>query len=150
MAQPEDVKLQLCVNATEGAAGTDDINGDVVDTSGFTSVTFVCVMGAIVAGAATVLKAQEDDNDAVGFGDASDLAGTAITIADDDDNKIVVLTVKHPLKRYIRPVVTRATEDATVAALVAVLNGAARKAPITDHADVTTRETHVSPVAGTA
>ena len=63
------------------AAGTSDQNSTAVDMTGFESVQFIAMFGAIVSAAVTSVKlATSSDNSAW-----NDLLGTAITIADDDD-----------------------------------------------------------------
>lgn len=137
-------KISLVVTPTEGAAATSDINGASVDMQGFEGVTFICTMGAITSTAVTSIKAQQSTDDSA----FSDLEGTAQTIADDDDDKVFYIDVYKPQKRYVRPVIDRATANAVVASVVAVQYGA-RKAPVT-HGPGVSGEAHVSPDEGTA
>jgi hypothetical protein len=146
-ALSEDVVTQLAINATEGAAGTSAINGDIADMAGFDGVRAVLVMGAITATAVTSLKWQQGD--ASDLSDAEDVAGTGITIADDDDDKVFISDIVRPEKRYVRPVVSRGTANAVVASCV-VEKYMAKELPVTQHADVGTLETHFAPVGGTA
>lgn len=137
-------KISQCVTTTEGAAGTSAINGSSVDMSGFEEVTFVVPFGAIVSGAATSIKAQ-GSNDNSTF---TDLEGTSQTIADTDDNKTFYINVVKPTYRYVRPVVSRATQNATVGGVVAIQSDA-RSIPVS-HGTNVSGELHVSPAAGTA
>ena len=78
-------KLTRVSNAV--AAGTTDINSSSVDMTAHDGVLFVVAFGAITATAVTSIKAQQSSDD--GVADAwSDLAGTAVTVADTDDNKL--------------------------------------------------------------
>ncbi len=143
----ENFKIQRVSNAV--AAGTTDINSSSVDMQGSESVTFVVALGAIVAGAVTSVKAQQSSDD--GVADAfADLAGSAITVADDDDNQLVALEIVRPRERYVRCTVDRATQNATVDGIVALL-GAPKLAAVThDTATVVGSEVHASPGEGTA
>jgi hypothetical protein len=55
------------------------------------------------------LKVQQDT--ASGMGAAADLAGTNIAVADDDDNQAFWIDVKRPRERYLRLVISRATQN---------------------------------------
>jgi hypothetical protein len=139
-------KLQRVSNAV--AAGTTAINSSVVDTARFEGVLFLVMMAAIVAGAVTSIKLQHGD--AADLSDAADLEGTSVAVADSDDNKIVYLDVKRPLKRYVRVVVSRATQNAAIDGIVAIGYGAGVIPPTHDVATVAGGEVHVGPAEGTA
>jgi len=140
-----DVKVTVMSNAV--AAGTSDVEPTTIDMQDFESVMFIVTFGAIVAGAATTVKAQQSA--ASGSGEA-DLLGTSQTVADDDDNQAFVIDLVRPGKRYVRPVVTRATQNSTVESIIAIQYNT-RKSPTTqDATTVGGIETHVSPAEGTA
>lgn len=140
------VKLQRVENAV--AAGTTAVETDVVDVAEFEGVLFVIAMGAITAGAVTSAKAQQGA--ASDLSDAADLEGTSVTIADDADNKLVYVDVKNPRERYVRCVVSRATQNAVIDGITAILYGP-RVVPTThDSATVATGESHVAVAEGTA
>lgn len=102
-------------------------------------------MGAITSGAATICKVQGSlDNSAW-----SDLAGTGQTIADDDDNRAFVLDVPFPRHRYLRCVVTQATQDSVVDSVLA-LQYLPKSEPVTHDTTVGGVELTPSPAAGTA
>lgn len=128
------------------AAGTSAINGAVVDMQGYEGVLFIAGFGAITAGAVTSLKAQQGDQS--GGGDQADLAGTAVTVPDTASNKLAFLDVFRPTKRYVRGVVSRATQNAVLDFLIAIPYGSRKKPPALD-ATVTSGKTVVSPDAGT-
>jgi hypothetical protein len=139
-------KLQRVENAV--AAGTTAVESDVVDVAGYEGVMFVIALGAIVSGAVTSAKAQQGA--ASDLSDAADLLGTSVTIADTDDNKLVYLDVNQPRERYVRCLVSRATQNATVDGITAILYGA-RVVPTThDSATVAGGEAHVAVAEGTA
>ena len=127
-----------------GAAGTTDITGATCDCQRAGGLQIEVVMGAIVAGAVTTIKAQGSDDDST----YADLAGTAQTVADDADNKVFYVDIVRPLHRYLKLIVARATQNATVGAALAHKYGPI-KAPVTQGTNVS-GETHYSPAAGTA
>ena len=130
------------------AAGTSDVTSDTVDLdadNGYRGVQFMVALGAIVSGAVTSVKVQESSDDSAW----SDLAGTSITVADTDDDKIVVTDIYKPNKRYIRCIVDRGTQNATVDGVFALLYENNLEA-VAQPSDVVGAEVHVSPAAGTA
>lgn len=129
------------------AAGSTDVNGDVVDTSDCEGVVFITGFGAITAGAVTSCKVQQDT--ASNMSGAQDLAGTSQAVLDTDDNKIVIQDVFRPVKRYLRSVTKRATQNAVVDFQLAIKYGV-KTQPISNDATVSSREVHVSPAEGTA
>lgn len=126
----KNVKVVRVSNAV--AAGTSEIDATAVDMAGYEGVMFVVAFGAIVAGAATSIKGQSGA--ASDGSDAADLAGTNITVADTEDNTVSVLDIYQPTDRYVRPVVLRATQNATVDSIVAVLYNGKRHADALDTA----------------
>lgn len=98
------------------AAATTDINSSSVDMAGYQSVTFYVQFGAIVSGAATSVHAEQSADDS----SFADLEGTNIAVADTDDNKIAILEIDSPSDRYVRCVVDRGTQNATVDSILAV------------------------------
>lgn len=129
-----------------GSAATTDLTSEAIDTSGYEGVAIVVGFGAIVSGAVTSIKVQECDTSG---GTYADLTGTAITVADTDDNKIAVSSIFKPLKRYVKVVVDRGTQNATVDFGLALLYGA-HEVPVDTDSMTIAVEKHVSPVAGTA
>lgn len=140
-------KIVRVMNAQ--AAGTaDTLAGTGVDTKGFDAVEFVALLGAITATGTATLKAQQSDDDGVADG-YSDLLGTGVAAADDDDNKLLRLDVNDPLKRYVRPALVRATANVVVDGIIAVLYKADEE-PVTQHGTVAASEWHHAPEEGTA
>lgn len=130
-------------------AGTTVQTSSAVDMSGFDGARFTFLMGAITAGAVTSCKLQQSSDD--GSADAyADLAGTSVTVADDDDNQVVVIDVYRPRERYLKAIISRATQNAVIDGIL-VEQYCGRKQPTTDDATtVVAREIHVSPAEGTA
>jgi len=137
-------RVEQAVTVTAGAAGTTTINGATCDMDGYNKLLVLVTMGAILATAVTSIKMQESSDGSAW----ADLAGTAQTIADTDDEKTSYVEVDKPIKRYLRLVVVRGTANATVADALYIKSGA-RKRPVTQGTNVA-GELHISPVAGTA
>lgn len=141
--------LRLEVDDTNftGSAGTTDLTSEYVDTQGYEGVRFICGFGAITSGAVTSTKVQQCDTSG---GTYADLLGTAQTVADTDDSKIVITEIYKPRERYLKHVIDRGTQNAVVDFLIAELYGA-RKEPVTQStAIVVGQEVHASPAEGTA
>ena len=138
------------VHAPVAAGAADITDCSVVDTAGFDSLCYIVGFGAIVAGAATSLKAQQANDSGGSPDDFSDVAGTAITVGDDQDNKLVYLDLHRPQKRYSKLIISRATQNSTVDLVLAVLYNA-NVHPVTQGATVmAVSETHMGNAEGTA
>ena len=136
-----------CTVTWTGAAGTTDLNSDVVDMAGFEGVRFLIGFGTITAGAVTSIKVQQGQQS--NLSDAADLLGSAITVADTDDNKMAISEIFRPQERYVRLVTDRGTQNAVVDFLIAELYGP-REKPVTQDTTVISAEIHNSPAEGTA
>lgn len=143
----KETKLQRVSNAV--AAGTSAVTSSAVDMKGYENCLFVVAFGAIVSGAATSIKVQQSSDD--GSTDAySDLEGTSVTVADDDDNQLAYVEIARPTKRYLKCIVSRATQNSTVDAIIAVLSGNKDTPTTHDATTVLGGELHVTPAEGTA
>ena len=135
------------ITTTNGAAGTSDINGATLNLDGHRAVTAMVKFGTIAATAVTSLKWQGSENNSTW----SDLEGTSITVAADDDNKMFITALNLPLQRYLRIVVDRGTANATVLSAWYVLDRAAFTGVSgEDSSSLGSRELHSSPNFGTA
>lgn len=140
------------------ASGTSDVTSKVIDTKGFDAVAIVVHCATIATGAVTDIYLQEADaaSDADTLTSGADLAGSSVTIADDDDNQAFVIQVNKPLKRFLQLAVNKDATNAWAGSAIAYLYNA--DAVPTTHAEgtgtsggaaVVTVERHVSPIAGT-
>ena len=129
------------------AAGSSAATSEYIDTGGYDGVRITVGFGAIVSGAATSVKVQQCDTSG---GSYADLLGSSITVADTDDNKVVVIDISRPSKRYLKVVTSRATQNATVDFMTAELYSARKLATTDDTATVISRKIHASPAEGTA
>jgi hypothetical protein len=126
------------------AAATSDITSTAVDMSLYDNVAFVVTFGTITASAVTSVKVQGSHDNS----NWADLEGTAITVADDDDNQVFVAEVLQPAHRYVRCIVDRGTQNAVVDGIIAIQHGI-RYLPVTQPA-TTTVEVNFAPGVGTA
>ena len=139
-------RISIAVAASARAAGQTAINGAALDMQGYEGAVAIIEMGTIAATAVTSIKWQQSDTTT--SADFSDLEGTGIAIAADDDDKIFVSELYKPTKRYVRAVVERGTADAALRAATYV-QYKARTAPVVQGTGVTT-ELSVGPAEGTA
>jgi hypothetical protein len=150
-----EVRILPCLSY---ASGTADVTSKVIDTKGFDSVAIVFHAATIATGAVTDIYLQEADaaSDADTLTSGANLAGSSITVADDDDNQAFVIEVNKPLKRFLQLVVNKDATNAVGASAIAYLYNA--DAAPTTHAEgtgtsggsaVVTVEAHLSPIAGT-
>ena len=115
----EESLVSRLVNAT--VAGTTNITPQHgVDMSNFDGVLFVCLMGTLTAGQVTKIKAQQSNDDGVADAYADITGAETAAAADGDGNKVLILDVYKPLKRYVLPIVERATQNAVIDGLIAV------------------------------
>jgi hypothetical protein len=111
----------VVVEAAASAAQTELVT-DTIDMAGWTGVVFVAHLGDVTTGSVLGLKAEHSDDDDSGFADlAGALAFTAG--ASDADNKLLVLDVVRPTKRYVRASLTRTTANAVVNGIQAIKYG---------------------------
>ena len=131
------------------AAGSTDITPTgSIDTKGCRRATFIAELGAIISGAVTGVRVQQSDDNAVAD-DYTDLTGTALAVADDDDNGVAIVEILEPQKRYLKMIVDRATQNATLEGITVILSEPDSE-PVTQDATVLGSEFHQSPAEGTA
>lgn len=145
MALSEKIVIKK-VKAASVAAQT-AINSDPVDMAGFEGVLFVVAAGTITTGGAQSINAAQDD---ASNGSFTDLAGTKVTVADDDDGQIFWLDVYQPSKRYVRLEIARATQDSAFGEIYAILYGGKQLPAVNNIDDTSTGELHITPAEGTA
>lgn len=103
--------VKTVVVNTGTVAGTTGINCTAVDTLGYSAYRVLVLLGTLTAGQVTSVKAQESDTN----GSFADVTG-AVTgnAADADGGKLLILEVYKPQKRWIQPVINRATQNAVI------------------------------------
>lgn len=130
------------------ASGTGDRTGAALDMSGYQEVDIVVSVGAVEAAGTNSIKAQSDDNSA--FGSAQDIAGTAQTIADDDDGQVFIIHIANPPERYVRVYVDKDTSHACAESVIYVQHKPDKRPQTNDATDAVTTESFVRPAVGTA
>ncbi|MHB9010367.1 MAG: hypothetical protein ACYC3E_00025 [Carboxydocellales bacterium] len=117
-------------------AGTGDtLNGDILDLANHDSVCFIAVTGDVTDTAVGTIKAYCGDAAALGDGAYKATTATFTATATSADNKVLVLDVVRPGKRYVRADFVRATANIPVESIVAIRYNS-RAIPTTQPADV--------------
>jgi hypothetical protein len=130
------------------SAGQAATNSSALDMYGYDSVTFIAAMGDIAGSGTATLKAQQSSDNGVADG-FSDLLGTSIAYTDADDNKLAVLEIDAPQKRYVRCVLTTATSNGVKDGVIAIQTKSTL-GPVTQGTTVVSAELHHAPAEGTA
>lgn len=140
--RPESLKI---VDGLDYASAATDRNGAGVDMANHEWVIGIVKFAAIATGATTnVHWEQSTDNSSF-----ADLEGTAITVADDDDNQIFASLLIKPRERYVRMVIDKDASNATAEVLVYVVGGGKTLPEFASVTDDITVEINVSPPEGT-
>lgn len=131
------------------AAGATASNGSGVDMQGYNGVIFIAALGTLTATQVTSLKAQQSDDNG-SSDDYTDIEGSKTdAMQDGDSNKMLVVDIYKPTKRYVRPVVNRGTANAVIDGVIAIRYNADR-IPLELGAAVAASKALVSPDEGTA
>lgn len=106
-----------------------------VDVAGFKECTFGVLVGDVGSGGVPTVTVQQSSDD--GDTDAySNIEGSLVTVADDEDDSIVKIGVKNPQKRYLKCIVGRADADIAIGGIIAVLSGAGKMIVTQDMANL--------------
>jgi len=132
-------------NGLDYASGTATREGAILDMANWDGVLAI-VKHAEIAGSASGDFHWEQGAES-DLSDDADLLGTAIAVADDDDNEIFASDLYRPTDRYVRGVITKDGAHAQAEMLIYV-QYCGRKAPVTD-AGADEHELHISPAEGT-
>ena len=130
------------------AAGTTNQTTTAVDTAGFQGCRFIAAFGTITATAVTSVKVTQADDAGISV-NAEDLAGSGVSLTPStDDNKVVIVDVFKPTRRYLQLTVLRGTANAVIDGVVAELYEG-RNYPEAKDTTVKGQALLVSPAAGT-
>lgn len=113
------------------AAGTTDIEGNILDMQGGSSLAIVATLGPIVGGAVSSMKVQEGD--ASDGSDMTDVPDASFTISDAHDDKVFAIEVPRILKRYARCVLLRETQNLTLYSAIAFIGDLRTAPPLSNH-----------------
>lgn len=129
-----DSKIDKVLVAT--AAGTGDtLNGDILDLQDCDSVLGIAVLGDVDNTAVVTLKAFTGNDAALGDGAYETVTATVTATATSADDKLLLLDIIKPGKRYCRFDLVRATANAVVDSIVGIRYNF-RKIPTTQPSDV--------------
>jgi hypothetical protein len=140
-------KIIRVLNAV--AAGTSVQTGAAVDLAGFEGVRFIIALGVGSASSVGQIKASQCATSGGSYADILGSLGTAFT-ATTDDNKLWILDIYRPTKRFVKCIVNRATGNTVIDGVIAELYGPRIKPTIDDATTVLGRKILVSPAEGTA
>lgn len=124
------------VGAPVAAGATIDNNSDRIDMTDYESVTFIAmVTDSVATGVATLtVEANDADSDS-GMAAIAGAAATATSAANDDINdKMLIVEVARPAKRYLQAVRSSATANIAYGSVIAILKP--RRVPVTNHSTV--------------
>lgn len=112
-----DLKPKQSINPQ--SANNTTLNGTVIDVAGYEGVAFLCAAGAIDA--AVTFKVQTGTQS--DGSDMADVTGLSQAYTATDDNKVTVLDLKQPQKRYARAVAVLGNGTAQLVEATAILYG---------------------------
>ncbi len=112
-------------SAIDPAVQTANINGTGIDTFGFNSLAFIVQTGAIAGSGAFGVSLEDSDDNATFAAVAADQVKTnaPAVLAASSTYKVGY----HGYRRYVRPVLTKASGTSIAAAVSAILGNAAQR-----------------------
>ena len=146
-----DIMLESMLKATmvdkvliATAAGTSDtLTGDILDLQNCDSVMGVAILGDVTNTAVVTLKAYTGDDSALSDGAYETVTATVTATATSGDDKLLVLDIIKPGKRYCRFDLVRATANAVVDGIVGIRYNF-RAVPTTQGTDVVNSNINVN------
>ncbi len=125
-------------------AGKATTVGEIVDIKGFESACFIYKLGAVTNGAAVTLKIYQGDK--ANLSDAAELEGASavIAVAASDSEQVLAVDVVKPRKRYLRPTIVTATQNAEIDSAICILYNPGVK-PVVQPATVDASTLVISP-----
>jgi hypothetical protein len=129
------------------AAGATVQTSSAVDREGYDGCMFVASFGALSANQVTSIEGHQCDTTG---GSYAALLGTLVgPMADGDSNNCLILDIYKPREQFLKCVVNRATGNAVINCVLAILYNAAVR-PVALDASIAFAEVHASPAEGTA
>jgi hypothetical protein len=131
----ENIEIREVGSPVANASNT-DANSDRIDMAGYESVTFIAVVTDSAATGVATLTLESSDADADGAMAAITGASATATCAVNDDinDKLLIVEVRNPSKRYVQAVRTSATANIAFSSVIALLTP--RRLPVSDHSTV--------------
>ena len=105
-------------NVTAGQATT---VGEIIDTAGFGGACFIYKLGTVVDAAAITLTIYSGTDAAVS--DVAALSGATAVVAttSSDGEQLLIVDVKKPLERYLRPTIVTAMQNVEIDSAICIL-----------------------------
>ena len=102
------------------ADGQSDPDGSSVDMAGYDGCLFAAIVGTITTtGTANmVIKQSDDDGSLDDYTAISGATATASAAAQSD--RMLIIDIYQPNKRYLRPTLTRATANSIIGGIIAI------------------------------
>jgi hypothetical protein len=122
------------------AAATTEIDSSILDMQDWDGVLFLALLNTVVDNCVLTLKAQ--GNTANSTSGMADLTGSSATLtAASSSNGVLAVNVYRPIKRYLRAVLLRTTQNATLDGIIAIqyrgrVNPSTQPATVLASADV--------------
>lgn len=126
-----------------GAGTADTLTGDILDLQNCDSVAGVAILGDVDNTAVVTLKAYTGDDAALADGAYETVTATVTADATSADNKLLVLDIVKPGKRYCRFDLVRATANAVVDGIIGIRYNF-RTVPTTQPSDVVNSNINVN------
>ncbi len=126
----EEVKLTLVQAAL--VTGLTDPDSSRVDMAGYDGVMFIGILGAITATGTVTMVAKQADTDIVGAA----LSGATVAADSADDDKLFVIDIAKPTKRFLGTTLTRDVANSAYGGTIAVQYTARSKPTAQDAAQM--------------
>ncbi len=139
----KDVLISKCLTYGTGTAVR---NGAEVDMLGYDGVLAIMSTGGMHNSA--VGDIHFETATVTGFSGGTDLLGTALVTAGNDDDQVFVIDLYKPLERFIRAVVTKDTTNSAEESVVYVQYKGAKRPEVNNVTDEVTYELKISPARG--
>lgn len=120
----------------DATAGTSTLTSDVLDMSGWDGVCFIAVTGDVTDTSVLTLAVLDDtDTNVSGATAITGASATFTADATSADEKLLIVDVYRPQKRYVHCTLARATANAVVGGIIAIRYRGA-KSPVTQGSTV--------------
>ena len=127
-------------------AGVTVLTSDVIDMQNFDGLVFLAALGDVLDTGVNVLQAQHSDvGDGTGMNDITASVVSFTAGASDADNKLMLLEIFRPTKRFLRVTLTRSVANTVLDGIFAFQSNPA-EAPVTQHSSVLVKDFQLSPV----
>lgn len=127
--------VEAVVVEAAAAAGQTTLTTDAIDMAGWTGVCFEVHFGDVTAASVLDFAIEHSDEAGANFTEITDGALTKTADGTAEDNKLWMIDVVRPTKRYVRATLARGSQNAVVNGIRAYKYGP-RNAPVTQGSTV--------------